>query len=461
MLAWLSVVMLAAAPVAVAAGAPVAQAPAEIVRPQELRPLPGGLDTVPVFNSNSPELVLEPGILLSTFPPGGMAHPEAHLDYALSGRFDVFAHHVARAPAPDDLTSLYLGIVVHNPGREPVTVTTLQGASYLSQPDAPFFAIDEFIEYLPWVPAFAGPGSRVAGDFLAGRSQSDRFPTQVIIPPGQSTLLMNEPIPVRTLEPPLNGRSTLIRLQSSGPVYVASLARYAPITWYGIERSPTLAEWEALLRASPVAGPRDRAPTPPGSTDAFIYGRVAGVAIGSQWQATLTDDDSPHLAIPAPDAAFSYGISTLYQGRLGTGQNQSAAMAVRYPDTAYAAHGNYGIQYSLTLPLHNPTPTPQRVTVALETPIKEDVLSTPGLRFVNSPTAPVFFRGPVRVSHRDETGRRRVRFIHLVQRRGQMGRPLVEVLIPPNQVQRVQVDLLYPADSTPPQVLTVQTLPSP
>jgi hypothetical protein len=99
MLAWLSVVMLAAAPVAVAAGAPVAQAPAEIVRPQEVRPLPGGLDTVPVFNSNSPELVLEPGILLSTFPPGGMAHPEAHLDYALSGRFDVFAHHVARAPA--------------------------------------------------------------------------------------------------------------------------------------------------------------------------------------------------------------------------------------------------------------------------------------------------------------------------------------------------------------------------
>jgi hypothetical protein len=39
MLAWLSVVMLAAAPVAVAAGAPVAQAPAEIVRPQEVRPL--------------------------------------------------------------------------------------------------------------------------------------------------------------------------------------------------------------------------------------------------------------------------------------------------------------------------------------------------------------------------------------------------------------------------------------
>ena len=460
MLAWLSVLMLAAAPVA-AAESLVAQAPAEIVRPQEVRPLPGGLDTVPVFNSNSPELVLEPGILLSTFPPEGMAHPEAHLDYAFSGRFDIFAHHVARAPEPDDLTSLYLGIVVHNPGQEPVTLSVIKGNSYLSQPDAPFFAIDEFIEYLPLAPAFAGPGSRVSGDFLAGRSQSDRFPDQVIIPPGQSTLLMNEPIPVRTLEPPLNGRSTLIRLQSSGPVHVANLARYAPITWYGIERPPTLAEWESLLQESSVAGPRDRAPTPLGSTDAFIYGRVAGVAIGSQWQATLTDEESDHLAIPAPDTAFSYGISTLYQGRLGTGQNQSAAMAVRYPDTAYEAHGNYGIQYSLTLPLHNPTSTPQRVTVALETPLKEDFLSTPGLRFVNSPTAPVFFRGPVRVSTWDETGRRRVRFIHLVQRRGDMGHPLVEVVIPPNQVERVEVDLLYPADSTPPQVLTVQTLSSP
>ncbi len=460
MLAWLSVLMLAAAPV-MAQPVPLAQAPAEIVRPQEVRPLPGSLDRVPVFNSNSPELVLEPGILLSTFPPGGMAHPTAHLDYPLSGRFDIFAHHVARAPQPDNLTSLYLGIVVHNPGREPVTLTILQGASHLSQPDAPFFAIDEFIEHPPWAPAFAGPGSRVAGDFLAGRSQADRFPSQIIIPPGQSTLLMNEPIPVRTLEPPLNGRSTLIRLQSSGPVHVASLARYAPITWFGVERAPTLGEWETLLRESPVAGPRDRAPTPLGSTNAFIYGRVAGVAIGSQWQATLTDEGSPHLAIPAPGAAFSYGISTLYQGRLGTGQNQSAVMAVRYPDTAYEAHGNYGIQYSLTLPLHNPTATPQRVTVALETPLKEDMLATPGLRFTNSPTAPVFFRGPVRIGYRDETGRRRVRFIHLVQRRGQMGRPLAEVLIPPNQREQVQVDLIYPADATPPQVLTVQTLPNP
>ena len=28
-------------------------------------------------------------------------------------------------------------------------------------------------------------------------------------------------------------------------------------------------------------------------------------------------------------------------------------MLVRYPDTAYRAHGNYGIRYSFRLPLYN------------------------------------------------------------------------------------------------------------
>ncbi len=30
----------------------------EIVQPQQVRPLPGQLDQIPVFNSNSPELIL-------------------------------------------------------------------------------------------------------------------------------------------------------------------------------------------------------------------------------------------------------------------------------------------------------------------------------------------------------------------------------------------------------------------
>ncbi|MEL6332477.1 MAG: DUF3370 family protein, partial [Cyanobacteria bacterium J06626_26] len=202
---------------------PMAQVPQQIVRPQEVRPLPAQLDTVPVFNSNSPELVGNPGILLSTFPPDGMGQPEAHLDFAFEGRFDVFAHHVYRADDPDDLRSMYVAILVHNPGIETVTVNVLHGASYLSQPDAPFISLPSAVPFSPRNPVFAGPGSRVMGDLIQGRRQAT-LPSQLVVPPGASALLLNAPIPVAEFDPPINGRSTLIELDSSGPVYLASLA---------------------------------------------------------------------------------------------------------------------------------------------------------------------------------------------------------------------------------------------
>ena len=62
----------------------VAQATSQrqiILERQEMRPLMGKLDDVPMFNSNSPEIVQTEGILLSAFPPEGMAHPKAHLNF--------------------------------------------------------------------------------------------------------------------------------------------------------------------------------------------------------------------------------------------------------------------------------------------------------------------------------------------------------------------------------------------
>lgn len=46
---------------------PPAELP-KIVEPVKTHPLPGSLDIVTFFNSNSPELVQSEGILLSTFP---------------------------------------------------------------------------------------------------------------------------------------------------------------------------------------------------------------------------------------------------------------------------------------------------------------------------------------------------------------------------------------------------------
>ncbi|MBH8571556.1 DUF3370 domain-containing protein [Nostocaceae cyanobacterium CENA369] len=436
---------------------PAALPPEEVVQPQEVRPLPGQLDTIPTFNSNSPELVLKEGILLSTFPPAGKKVPTAHLNFPFRGRFDVFVHHVAKADPPEDLRSLYLGIILHNPSSESVKVSILQAASYLSQPDAPFIELPSFSQNILGT-VFAGPGDRVMSDVLRGRRQ-DIFPAQIVIPPGQSQMLLNLPIPVKGLTPPLNGRSTLIRLRSNGTVYAASLAMFARTNADGSERAPTLAEWQNLLDNGDLSGPRDKTPTPLEETNKpIIYGRVAGVVSGTQWRALLTDNpQTKYLTIPQPGQVFSYALDTLHGGTLGTGQIQSATMLVRYPDTAYRAHGNYGIQYSLKLPLYNNTQSLQKVAISMQTPLKEDQLGKPGLRFLSTPARQTFFRGTVRVRYNDDRGKPQTQFVHLVQKRGQLGEPLVLLNMKRGDRRLVEVDFLYPPDATPPQVLTVST----
>jgi hypothetical protein len=437
--------------------------PQEIVQMQTVRPLPGQLNRVPVFNSNSPELVQTEGILLSTFPPQGKQHPATHLNFPFKGEFDIFAHHAFRALAPDNLSSLYLGIIVYNPGDRPVTLETLQAASYLSQPDAPFIQLPSVLDNQQGT-VYAGPGSRAMSDILRGKRQ-DFFPPQIVIPPQEYRMVMNLPIRVATLEPPLNGRSTLMRLRSNGVVYAASLALLARHNADGSERPPELEEWRSLLENGELAGARDRPPSLRDNTlptNQIVYGRVAGVARGTRWQAQVTDNStSSDLSIPAAGAAFSYGLSTLDRGRLGTEQSQTAPILVRYPDTAYEAHGNYGIEYDLSLPLHNPTTQPQTVTLTVQTPIKEDQLSENGLQFFDaSPSqlsGQIFFRGTIRFRYTDDRGLPQTRYFHLVQRRGQQGEPLITLTLPPDGRRLVEFNFLYPPDATPPQVLTIKT----
>ena len=496
----------------------------DVTRPQIVRALPGQLDDVPMFNSNSPELIQKSGILLSTFPGDGMQVREAHLNYPLQGRFDVFAHHIAKGLTADDLRTLYLGILMYNPAEQPVKIDVLQGVTYLSQ-DAPFNNLPAYVAN-PMGTVFAGPGSRVTNDVLRGERQP-QWPSQITIPAKSAQLLTNLPIPLRrltvatdgTLPPgaiipglpapavaqsqlsdsqptgllspemalasirnatlpsiaaiaplpipsdsrplPINGRSILMRLSSSGPVYLASMAMYAPQTPAGEERVPSLSEWITLLRTSGVSGPRDRQPTPPDSrlVPRFFYGRVAGVARGSQWSGKATDKDSNSLSIPNPGDALSYVISSVDRNTFGTGQIQSAPMLVRYPDTAYRAHGNYGVLYSITLPLRNNTSSTQRVGIMLQTPLQDERLRGEGLLFRNPPFDQIFFRGTVRLRYTDDLGIRQTRYMHLVQRRGQQGDPLIRLTLPKASERQVEVQLIYPPDATPPQVLTVETQP--
>lgn len=431
-----------------------APTPLEIVQTGEVRSLPGQLDKVPMFNSNSPEWVKTEGILLSTFPPEGKKVPAAHLNFPFQGEFTLFAHH--HTHTPPKLQTLYTGIIVNNPGKQPITLEILQAATYQMQ-EAPFKEKPAMLEN-PNGEVFSGPGIRAVDRVLRGMRQPD-FPAQLVIPPGESRMLLNHPTPVQGLEKPINGRSTFMHLNSSGKIYVASLTLYAKKNPDGSDRAPTLQEWQQLLETGNFAGPREPIPTPPTATSGkLIYGRVGGVQLGSKWKATLADKDRENLAIPQPGKAISYAISTLRGGRLGTEQIQAGKMLARYPDTAHEAHGNYGVYYDLTVPLINRSDKPQTVTVTLETPLKEDKLSKGGLRFRIPSLDFPFFRGTVRLRYTDESGESVTRYVHLWHRFGQVLEPLLILDLKAQEARTVRVDFLYPPDSTPPQVLTVRTL---
>jgi Protein of unknown function (DUF3370) len=432
---------------------PTTTAPQEIIRSNEVRSLPGKLDGVPMFNSNSPEWIKTEGILLSTFPPTGKRVPTAHLNFPFLGQFTLFAHHFTHTPP--HLQTLYLGVVVHNPSQQPVTLSVSEAASYLLEPDAPFKQQPAMSEN-PRGEIYSGPGIRAVDRVLRGQRQAD-FPDRVVIPPQTSRMLMNLPIPVRGLAKPVNGRSSFLRLNSSGTVYVASLAMYAQKNADGSDRAPTLQEWQQLLETGGLAGPRDKTPTPPDQAGGqLIYGRVAGVQRGSSWKANLVDPGSSQLALPPAGQAISYAIDTLRGGRLGTNQVQAAPLVVRYPDTAYESHANYCVHYDLTLPLVNQTDRPRTVTVTLETPFKEDRLARGGLLFRQPAWDFPFFRGTVRVRYRSDRGQDMTRYLHLWHRRGQVLDPLVQLNLQPGEQRSVRFDFLYPPDSVPPQVLTIQ-----
>lgn len=438
-----------------------AATPEVIIGAKDVRPLPGKLNDVLMFNSNSPEWVKKEGILLSTFPPEGKAYPEAHLNFPLQGEFELFAHHFVHTP-PESKT-LYIGIIVNNPNAETVTLDILEAASYLMEPDAPFQQQPPLSEN-PEGKVYSGPGIRAVDTVLRGIRQSD-FPEKLVIPPGESRMLLNHPIAVKGLQRPVNGRSTFMRLKGRGDtpmfpadLYVASLAMYAQQHRDGRERAPTLIEWQQLLNSDNLAQPRDKVPTPPDQVGGqLIYSRVAGIQKGSRWEANLVDLVKNYLTIPQPGEAFSYGISTVRAGTLGTNQVQAATLLTRYPDTAYEAHGNYGVHYDLKLPLFNPTNQPQTVTVSLETPMKEERLSQGGLMFRQPSWDFPYFRGTVRLRYQDDLAQNLTRYVHLWQRRGQVVEPLVSITLQPQETRQVRVDFRYPPDSTPPQVLTVKT----
>ena len=452
-------------PVPTPAGPPAAQParPQPQLRLQTVAPLSGGLDAVPLINDNNPELIRQPGILLSTFDPArgwsGQRLPGAgaHLNSPVNGTFGLFSHHVY-AGKPETLDStLWLAVVAAPRGTRPVTLRLLNGSTALSQspdgkqPSAPFLPLPTLLEQGA-TPVWAGPGSRVATELLR-RERSPLIPATWTLPAGQLTTLLVLPIPVRGLDPLLNGLNLQLRLQSDGPLDVATLAGFG-----ANDQPPPAASWAQLLQGD--LSPREHAPTPRGASGGMIYSRVSGIQQGSVWRARLGDPGPAGL--PLSRAPISWPIASLERGSLGTAQVQTAPLNPFYPGTAWAAHGNYGVEYDLTLPLVNDGRSRKGVQVAFESPLKGDAAQG-GLRFLPTPGPGVTFRGTVEVSGLDgpdgRPGGRRS--FHVVLRSGQSGPVLGTVTLDPGARRDVRVRLIYPADATPPQVLTLLPLEAP
>lgn len=431
-------------------------------------PLPGGLDTLPMLNSNSPEKVNDAGILVSTLPPRSGFSPEqnaAFLDYAFQGDFGVFCHHIFQDANPGERL-LYLGLVATNPGDKPLKVTLKRGASFLSQPDAPFNKRLPNLISNPGGLLFIGPGDRVASEWLAGKSNLGEN-LVIEVPAHASALLSSLPIntDVPILPPPLNGRSTLQYFHAEGPVYLSQLAWLAKKQEQAFV-APSLDDYLSLIEAARLAGPHEP------STDfdpavgikggAFKYGRVAGVSPGLSWKGKLWDRE--RLAErPAPGQKVAYPIASTVIKRFGIDQNQSGNMIRRYPDTPPQSHGNYGVLYDLEIPLHNDTKAFQTYSLALTQPLNPNIPYKSGdssytgeLVFVYPPRNAPMFRGSVKLSWRDEYKQQQERLTHVSLRNGQESAALEMMTIPPHTHYDLRLQLIYPADVTPPQLLTIE-----
>lgn len=430
--------------------------PRAVSEAMEIRPLPGKLNTIPMFNSNSPEVVQNEGILLSTFPSKDMKFPSAHLHHALKGNFSIFFHHISNGLLTKSNKTIFIGVIAHNPNNVGAVLKINRAAAYLSQPDAPFKALPSSSDNAQG-DVYAGPGDRVMSDYLHEKKSDPIWPESIVIPPHQTRVIAALPIPIKTLVPPINGLSGMISANTSQSLYLASLALYGKRDG-DIDDVPELAEWERALHVDDLVHAREKSPTEPGTKNSIVYGRVSGVSMGTVWEGTITDGADEKFLSVKPGTKISYPISSIEQGTFGTGQIQSAAMSVRYSDTAHQSHGNYGVHYALQIPLRNTNTIETVVTIHLQTPLKSDERKSE-LQFYESPPTRVFYRGTIRARYKDDNDQSCDKFTHLVENRGERSGPLVQFLLKAGERRKVSLDLYYPPDATPPQVLTIKAFP--
>jgi hypothetical protein len=414
-----------------------------------VRPLPGQLDSVEMFNSNSPEVVKGSGILVSTFPSLNMAHPDAHLNLPLNGEVNFFLHHINNRVDEKDLKTVHIALLVYNSSDHKANVKVLSSASHLSQPDAPFISLPAF-ENNDRGDIWSGPGDRAMSEVLRGKRDEQLSKPKIEIGPHQYGLLLNQAIPVDKLVPPINGRSALIKIETDQPLFAATLSSLQN----NGDESPSPEQWQQILQQSDLVTPREKAATEPEKKGSIIYGRVAGVQKGSLWLSNIVNSEDGKYFDVADIKTLNFPISTVPGHTFDTGQVQSAPLVVRNADTAYLANGNYAVHYSLRIPLRNQSSTGRLVTIAMQNPYSD---TKNNFYFLTTPSSRVFFRGSVKVTS-GTSDKPQVHFFHLVLHQGESGEAIFSKEVTASATENVQVDLYYPPDATPPQTISIESV---
>ncbi len=417
--------------------------------PYKTLSLPGNLDNIPFFNSNSPELVTTEGILLSTFPQSDKIHPDAHLNRTFEGRFDIFTHHITPQIS---FKRFYQGILIKNATNKEVVLKIISASTYLTK-EATFKKLPDFTrnfgEY------FAGPGDRVSQDILRAKRITlfDKKPI-ILLKPNETYILMNLPLV------PGNERTSQFKLESDGPVYIADLTRYENTFLWLPGTPPKLYDWMNILKWGKLAEKRDKIPTnvdkPLTFWLKFIYGRVSGITTGTTWNAEIVNDRDKFI-IPEHNTGIAYVLNTMHDNTLGTNQRQTMKIDPRYQDTAYYSNGNYGVTYNINIPFYNNTKEQREVKISFDTPIRlPENQPQKEISFYRTPPEKVFFRGELRVKYKSYFGFEKEKYFHLVQRSGQKGDNLLTLILDPEEVRNINLSFVYPADATAPHVLTIE-----
>ncbi|MBX9947907.1 MAG: DUF3370 domain-containing protein, partial [Candidatus Obscuribacterales bacterium] len=275
----------------------------KVFKETEVRSLPGSLGNMPMFNSNSPEIVRTNGVLLSLLPKEGKRYPDAHLEYPLKGKFRIFTHHINNRVKQEDNRVLYLGLIAYNPDSKDATVRILKASSYVSQPDAPFIKLPAILQNNEGL-VFAGPGDRITNDFLREDTQSG-WPAKITVPAKGYAIIYSLPVQVRGLLSQNNGRSTLLEVSASRKIYLAEVADLIKTEANRSATPPSLERFVEIAETHQLSEERDKTPSVPNAKGPLIYGRVAGLQIGCKWTGTATDGEKNITRLTIPDTGKS------------------------------------------------------------------------------------------------------------------------------------------------------------